>query len=89
MSDHVVSILRRLSDSGLSPAAVKARRGQVLTALSAVPGLGVVALFVLVPSTSVKTALLAGAGVVSLVAIAVGVLVHRPRPRTPWWLLAV
>ena len=89
MSDHVVSILRRWSDPGLSPAAVKARRGQVLTALSAVPGLGVVALFVLVPSTSVKTALLAGAGVVSLVAIAVGVLVHRPRPRTPWWLLAV
>ncbi|WP_208971484.1 putative bifunctional diguanylate cyclase/phosphodiesterase [Kineococcus rubinsiae] len=85
----MVATLRRWTGSPVRADARPARRRQLLTALSAAPGVSVVVLFLLVPSTMVKTALLAGAGVLSLVAVVVGVLLHRPRPAPPWWLLAV
>ena len=87
MTGHVVATLRRRVGARFAAPVPRPRR--LTTALTAVPGIGVVALFLLVPSTAVKTALLAGAGVLSLVAVVVGIVVHRPRPALPWWLLAV
>jgi len=62
--------------------------GRAAGAAAAVAAAGVVLLY-LAGSPLLQAVLLAGAGVVAVVALVVGCVLRRPHPLAPWWLMSV